>query len=192
MICYAEGTDDVPELCDDCWVQTHDPALWREVERRRTMDTAAKMHAVLTQLLEQHGVDANESDLFLWLTLPTHPERLIIERIDERYLSVALAQVEPLGYFRLEPQMFFATDAAGWTPIHLDGTEAVSDLTAFAEAWAQQILEEGWLEHGEKLPDPPWVANAEALWASMYADEDVLDDAATEAGEEELCEDVPF
>lgn len=191
-VCYAEGTDDDPNLCDDCWVQTHDPALWWEVERRRTMDTAVKLQAVITHLLEQHGIDVRASDLFLWIVLPEHTERLIIERIDERYLSVALARTEQLGYFMIAPQLFFSTDTTGWTPIHVDGVEPVDDLTQFAEAWAQQILEEGWLEHGEKLPDPPWVANAEALWASMYEDEDLPDDAAMEVGEEERCDDMPF
>lgn len=23
LVCYAEGTDDHPELCDDCWVSTY-------------------------------------------------------------------------------------------------------------------------------------------------------------------------
>lgn len=156
------------------------------------MQTTPKMQMVITQLLEQHGIDVGESDLFLWLALPTHSERLIIERIDERYLSVALAQVEPLGYCRLAPQLFLVTDTAGWTPIHLDGAEAVSDLTAFAEAWTQRMLDEGWLEHGEKLPDPPWVVNAEALWASMYEAEDAPADAVQNAGEEERCDNVPF
>lgn len=191
-VCYAEGTDNDPDLCDDCWVQTHDPAWWREVERRRAMDTAIKMQAVITQLLEQHGIEVNESDLFLWLVLPEHTERLIIERIDERYLSVALARAERLGYFTLAPQLFFATDATGWTPIHLDGVAPVDDLTQFAEAWAERLLAEGWLERSEQLPDPPWVGDEEALWASMYADADEADDPATRAGEEELCDDVPF
>ena len=56
------------------------------------MDTVAKMQAVITHLLEQHGIPVSESDLFLWLALPGRTERLIIERIDERYLSVALAR----------------------------------------------------------------------------------------------------
>ncbi len=191
-VCYAEGTTDEPELCDDCWVQTHDPALWREVERRRAMDTAAKMQAVITQLLAQHGIAGSESDLFLWLALPAHTERLIIERIDEWYLSVALARMEPLGYFRLEPQLFFATDATGWTPIQLDSAEAVGDLTQFAEAWAERLLEEGWLAYGQKLPEPPWVVNEEALWASVF-EPDHMDDLGEAPGEEEaLCDDVPF
>src|SRR5690349_13429275 len=125
-VCYAEGTDDDPDLCDDCWVQTHDPAWWQAVERRRAMDIAVKMQAVITRLLEQHGVDVNEADLFLWLALPAHTERLIIERIDERYLSVALARAESLGYVTLPPQLFFSTEVAGWTPIHLDGVEPVN------------------------------------------------------------------
>jgi hypothetical protein len=191
-VCYAEGTDDDLDLCDDCWVQTHDPVWWREVERRRAMDTAVKMQAVITQVLEQHGIDVRESDLFLWLILPEHRERLIIERIDERYLSVALARAEQLGYFTMAPQLFFSTDTTGWTPIHLDGAEATDDLMQFAEAWAQQMLDEGWLEHGEQRPDPPWVVNQEALWASMYDDADEVDDPATESEEEESCDDIPF
>ncbi len=190
-ICYAEGTDDDPDLCDDCWVQTHDPALWREVERRRAMDTAAKMQAVITQLLEQHSIDVRESDLFLWLALPVHTERLIIERIDEWYLSVALAQAERLGYFTLAPQLFFVTDASGWTPIHLDGVASVNDLTGFAEVWAQRLLDEGWLEQGEKLPEPVWVGNEEALWASVFEPDDDIPDRETRE-EEEACDDVPF
>ncbi len=189
-VCYAEGIDDDPDLCDDCWVQTHDPAWWQEVERRRMMQMAPKMQTVITALLEQHSIDVSESDLFLWLALPEQTEQLIIERIDERYLSVTLARAESLGYFTLVPQLFFSTEAAGWTPIHLDGAEPVNDLTSFAEAWAQRILEEGWLDRGEQLPDPPWVVNAEALWASMYEDEP--DDPATRAGEEESCDDIPF
>lgn len=192
MVCYAEGTDNDIDLCDDCWVQTHEPALWREVERRRAMDAATKMQAVITQLLEQHGFAVNESDAFLWLALPERTERLIIERIDERYLSVALAQAETLGYFTLAPQLFFVTDASGWTPIYLDGVETVDDLTQFAEAWAQRLLDEGWLAHGEQLPEPAWVVEQEALWASVF-DPDDMDDLGGEPGEEEeLCDDVPF
>ena len=154
------------------------------------MDTAVKMQAVITHLLEQHSIDVSVSDLFLWLALPERPERLIIERIDERYLSVALARAKRLGYFTLVPQLFFATDVTGWMPIHLDGVESVDDLTGFAEAWAERLLDEGWLERSEKLPVPPWVGDEEALWASMYEDEP--DDPATRTGEEELCDDVPF
>ncbi len=153
------------------------------------MDTASKMQTVITALLEQHGIAVQESEAFLWLALPEHTERLIIERIDERYLSVALAHAERFGYFTLAPQLFFTTDATGWTPIHLDGAEAMGDLTQFAEAWAQRLLAEGWLEQGERLPEPPWLVNQEALWASVFEDDDEL---ATAPGEEDLCNDVPF
>jgi len=189
-ICYAEGTDDDSELCDDCWVQTHDPALWREIERRRAMDTAVKMQAVITQLLEQHGIAVSTSDWFLWLALPEHTERLIIERIDERYLSVALAWMKQLGYFTMAPHLFFCTDAAGWTPIHLDGAEIVDDLTQFAEAWAERILAEGWLTQAEKLPEPPWQVDQAALWASGFDDDD--DGPDLEGWQEDDRCDIPF
>ena len=154
------------------------------------MQTASKMQTVITALLEQHGIAVQESEAFLWLALPEHTERLIIERIDERYLSVALARAESFGYFTLAPQLFFSTDASGWTPIHLDGAEAVDDLTQFAEVWAQRLLAEGWLAQGEQLPEPPWLVNQEALWASVFDDEP--EDSVTEWGEEDLCNDVPF
>lgn len=155
------------------------------------MDTAPKMQAMITHLLEQHSIDVNEAGAFLWLALPEHTERLIIERIDERYLSVTLAWTESLGYFRLEPQLFFATDATGWMPIHLDGAEFVDDLVGFAEAWAQRLLAESWLEQGEKLPEPSWVVNEEALWARVF-DEDQPNNEARVLSEEEPCDDVPF
>ena len=105
------------------------------------MDTVVKMQAVITQLLAQHGIDVSESDLFLWLTLPAHTERLIIERIDERYLSMALASAEQLGYFTMAPQLFFSTDATGWTPIHLDGVERMLFLRAGEVAHYQRNAE---------------------------------------------------
>lgn len=155
------------------------------------MQMAPKMQTVITALLAQHSIDESESDLFLWLALPEQTEQLIIERIDERYLSVALARAESLGYFTLAPQLFFSTDAAGWTPIHLDAVEPVDDLTQFAEAWAERILAEGWLARSEHLLDSPWVINREALWTSMY-DEDEPDDLATDAREEDRWADMPF
>ena len=156
------------------------------------MKTAPQLQHILTQLLEKHGIALSDPAAFLWLALPAHTERLIIERIDARYLSVALAWAATCGALTLAPQLFFATAAAGWTPIHLDGAERVGDLTGFAEAWAQRLLAEGWLTQAEKLPEPPWVGAEEALWASVYNDDDEPDDPATRAGEEESCDDVPF
>jgi len=189
-VCYAEGTDNDPDVCDDCWVQIHYPAYAGEQPRRPTRQTAPAMQRVITQLLEQHGIDVNEADAFLWLALPGQAERLIIERIDERYLSVALAHPDGASYFTLAPDVFFATDATGWTPVYGDGVETGSDLTPFAEAWAARILAEGWLTQAEKLPEPPWQAAQDALWASVLGAEPK--DSATGAGTEELCDDVPF
>ncbi len=42
------------------------------------MQPVSKMQTVITALLEQHGIEVSESDLFLWLALPEHTERLII------------------------------------------------------------------------------------------------------------------
>lgn len=191
-ICFAEGTDDEPTLCDDCWLKKHDPVLWQEVERRRAMQATPKLQRVVTQLLKQYGGDVNVADVFLWLVLPAHSEQLIIERIDEHYLSVALAWAEQLGYFALDPQLFFCTDTTGWTPIHADSSEPIADLTQFAEAWAQRILDEGWLEQSIQLPDPVWVVDAETLWASMYEDKGLIVIPPAQVEEEELCDDLLF
>lgn len=191
-ICFAEGTDDDPTLCDDCWLQKHDPLLWQEVERNRAMQKTPTLQRVITQLLKLYGRDVNVADVFLWLTLPAHPEQLIIERIDERYLSLVLAWPQQLGYFALEPQLFCCTDATGWTPIHVDSREPIADLTEFAEAWAERILDEGWLEQSVQLPDPVWVVDAEILWASMYEEEEGTPIFPTKAEEEEPCDDLLF
>lgn len=151
------------------------------------MQVTAKMQAVITQLLEQHGIDGNEVEAFLWLALPACTERLIIERINARYLSVALARPEGDGYFTLAPEVFFTTDTSGWRPVHLDGSEPVTDLVSFVEAWAERILAEGWLTQAEQLPEPPWQVDQVALWASGCDD-----GPACEAWEEDEPCDIPF
>lgn len=149
------------------------------------MATATKMQTVITQLLERHGIDGMTTDAFLWLALPGLDEQLMIERIDEHYVSVALAGTEELGYFNLVLQLFFVTDATGWTPIHVDGAKPPDGLIHFAEAWAMRILDEGWLEQGEKQPEP-LEGQAEGAYLA-HADE-----PASPSGKEELCEDLPF
>jgi hypothetical protein len=153
------------------------------------MKTAPQLQHIITQLLEKHGIAQNDPAAFLWLTCPAHTEQLIIERIDARYLSVALAGATARDAFTLAPQLFLATDTAGWTPIQLDGAEAGGDLPQFAEAWAQRIHAEGWLERGERLPTPLWVGNEEALWASVFdgaADDDGKADPPA-GNKEALC-----
>ena len=155
------------------------------------MKMIAKMQAIITHLLEKQGLDVTEPTTFLWLALPGRAERLVIERIDLRYLSVALAHTAAADAFSQDPQLFFATAATGWTPIHGEGAAAVGDLTRFAEAWAQRILDEGWLERGEPLPEPPWAVTPEPPWVSMTNDEEQDNPDAAPGSQEEPC-DLPF
>ncbi len=155
------------------------------------MKTAPQLQHILTQLLEKHGIALSDPAAFLWLALPAHTERLIIERIDGRYLSLALAHAAQTGHSSQDPQLFFATDATGWTPIHLDGAEPGGDLTQFAEAWAARLLAEGWLTQGERLPEPPWVGDEEALWASVFDGADD-DHTQTEENQADVAADLPF
>jgi len=155
------------------------------------MKTAPQMQQMITHLLEAHGIALSDPAAFLWLALPGRAERLVIERIDGRYLSLALAHAAQTSNSSQDPQLFFATAAAGWTPIHLDGAEPVGDLTQFAEAWAQRLLVEGWLTRAEKLPEPPWVGDEEALWASVF-DGDDDDHTQTEENQADEAGDLPF
>lgn len=191
-VCYAEGTDDDRTICDDCWVTIHYPQYTAEQPRGTTLLTAPVMQRVITQLLEQQGINVTDPMAFLWLALPEHPERLIIERVEERYLSVALAHPEGDGYFTLAPEVYFVTDVAGWKPIPFGNTKTTEALTRFVEAWAGRIEAEGWLTTAVALPEPPWqVDNKDAPWPGMFEDGDDICFDPDQGQEEELC-DIPF
>jgi hypothetical protein len=191
MICYAEGTDNDPDVCDDCWVAIHYPQYAADQPSSMTLLTAPAMQRVITQLLEQHGIDVSDPTAFLWLALPEQDERLIIERINEHYLSVALAKPDGDGYFTLAPEVYFVTDATGWKPLLFGHAKISAALTRFAEAWAARIEAEGWLTQAVALPEPAWQVVQDPPWRNTLDDGDDVCFGLYKEQEEALC-DLPF
>jgi hypothetical protein len=189
-VCYAEGTDNDPAVCDDCWVVIHYPQ-YAEEQRRTTLLTVPAMQRVITQLLAQHGIEATDPQAFLWLALPEREERLIIERINEHYLSVALAHPDGSGYFTLAPEVYFTTGVTGWKPIPFGHAKTAEALTRFVEAWAARIAAEGWLTQAVALPEPAWQVVQDPPWRNTFDDRDDVCFASNKEREEASC-DLPF
>lgn len=191
IVCCAEGTDNDPDVCDDCWVAIHYPPYAEDQPSRMTLLTAPAMQRVITQLLEQHGIDASDPTAFLWLALPEQAARLIIERINEHYLSVALAHPDGNGYFTLAPEVYFGTDATGWKPMPFGHAKTPEALTRFAEAWAGRIEAAGWLTQAVALPEPPWQVDQDPPWRNTFDAADDVGFVPNKEQEEASC-DLPF
>ena len=69
-VCYAEGTDNDPDICDDCWVAVHYPQYAEDQSSSMTLLTAPAMQRVITQLLEQQTSVHEEG-----MTFPTRRSR---------------------------------------------------------------------------------------------------------------------
>jgi hypothetical protein len=139
------------------------------------MKVCPKMQAVIEQLATKHRVALTEPGAHLRLDMPGF-DRLCIERIGRQRISVAHF-FETQGYLLPEPDVVFFVDSHDeWMPI--DITQSVSGwrtyvelsedathilrsdkagqatLAAFCETWAQNLREQGWLEHGVKHEQP--------------------------------------
>ena len=132
------------------------------------MKTSPKMQRVIEQLTKKHSLNLSQAGAHLRLTMPGY-HRLVIENIGLRCVSVA-HYFEQNGDLVADPDVVFFTGYSEWVPIEitqvmgiyrryaeLDETEQAivrlnlcgqADLAAFTEEWAQNILEQGWLEQG--------------------------------------------
>jgi len=143
------------------------------------------MKQVIGQLCAKHGIDLTRQRDHIRLDMEGF-DRLCIEVIAPSAISVA-HYFEMNGDLVAEPDIVFFVDVAGeWIPIEItqsmtgwkrvaefseDGTKIVryrqreqADIASFAEDWAQNIADQGWLESGQRhvykheLQDdePPW------------------------------------
>lgn len=133
------------------------------------MQVCPQMTAVITAIAGKHDVDLQHIGAHLRLDMPGF-DRLCIERIGPRCISVA-HYFEMNGDFVAEPEIvFFVESARIWFPIFISQsltgwreyaeltdagtkivrymTQAQQDLAEFAEMWAQNIKDQGWLEDG--------------------------------------------
>jgi len=133
------------------------------------MKTSKKMQEVITQLAEKHGLDLTNKGTCLRLHMP-HYDRLVVEVLHDNLISVAHVY-EPRPDVRVaDPGIVFFTGYGPWIPVEVnqriggyriyavlstDFEDVVSllkerqaDLASFAEMWAQNIEDQGWLEEG--------------------------------------------
>lgn len=149
------------------------------------MQACPQMKAVISALAAQHNVDLSRRGVHFHLDLPGF-DRLCIERIDCRRISVA-HYFELNGDLAPEPDILFWINGAGdWIPVEIsqsltgwrvyarlnDDASAIvqirpksqRDLAAFAELWAQNLREQGWLEALTPPNPPPTPHFGVAVW----------------------------
>lgn len=135
------------------------------------MKTCPKMREIVGKLCEKHGIDLNQVRATIRLNLPGF-DRLCIERIASNAVSVA-HYFEMNGDLVPEPDIVFFVDEWGeWLPIEItqsmtgwtrvvefneDGDKIMryrpdeqADIASFAETWAQNLIDQGWLTEGER------------------------------------------
>ena len=133
------------------------------------MKTCLQMQQVVEHLAQKHGVELSQVGVYFCLNLPG-TERLYVETISARRISVA-HYFEMNGDLVPDPDVvFFITDKGDWAPIgitqsfggwrsyvkmRMDGNgieaydrEGQADLADFADVWAQNLADQGWLECG--------------------------------------------
>jgi hypothetical protein len=135
------------------------------------MKTSPKMQAVIVQLARRHGLDLTQVGAYLRLDLPGY-DRLVIESIGSQQVSVA-HYFEANGDLVAEPDVVFFTGSGPWIPIAITQTlggyrsyaqlaqdgrqiqrlerQGQAELAAFTEVWAQNLMDQGWLERGQQF-----------------------------------------
>jgi putative heme degradation protein len=135
------------------------------------MKTCPKMREIVGKLCEKHGIDLNQVRATIRLDMEGF-DRLCIERVTSNAVSVA-HYFEMNGDVVPEPDIVFFIDEWGeWIPVEItqsmtgwtrvvefDDTgdkimryraDEQADIAAFAELWAQNITDQGWLTEGKK------------------------------------------
>ena len=96
----------------------------------------------------------------------------MIERINDTQLSIGFTREEGDQDYLLAPEIVFFTDEKGWLPLRAFPGNGARGITGLADDLAQLIEQEGWLDHGQKLPDPPWLSTQEVPWLNVTAEAD--------------------
>lgn len=138
------------------------------------MKPAPKMRQIIAQLAHKHGVNLDTVGADLRLDMPDY-DRLVIRRQGPQHLAVAHF-FDAHGSLVPDPAVTFWVQPHAWLPIaithaltglqsyvqvSLDGSTILgyhrakqADLAQFVEVWAQNLIDQGWLEQGIKYEDP--------------------------------------
>ena len=154
-VCCAEGTDNDPELCDDCWLEVQ-------------AQPCPKMQHLLEQLLSKHGCNLQEAGLELWLALPNSKERLLIAGLSSQRLGVTHCVVETAEQLSLDLDLVFVVYETQLEPVELchsfdighcyfqatgeDANHGEVDLVRFSEYLADLLEAHRWVIDGHRLP----------------------------------------
>jgi hypothetical protein len=134
------------------------------------MKASPKMQTIVTQLAQRYHIDLSQVGAHLRLELPGY-DRLVMEAIGGQRVSVA-HYFELNGDLVADPDVVFFTGDGRWLPMEI--TQALggyrryaelanddqqldcldprgqADLAAFAEFWAQNLRDQGWLARGQR------------------------------------------
>jgi hypothetical protein len=132
------------------------------------------MQKVALRLATDREVDLLAPDAQLTLVLPRQPIQLQLRQLRDDRIAVTRYVVDETGHLVADPDLVFRVHGQGaWYPEEVlyslqawdeymqvmravdrqfDGTEDEMDLVLFTEYWAQRLVEEGWLDHGQILP----------------------------------------
>jgi hypothetical protein len=136
------------------------------------MQPSSAMQQIIQLLAKRHGADLSQAGAYLRLTLEGY-DPLVIESV--RHSRVVVAHYfASHGDLVPDPSVtFFTADPTGWIPMGItqvlggsrsyatltgDGTRLVcispsrqADLAEFTEMWAQNLVDQQWLAHGQPL-----------------------------------------
>lgn len=134
-----------------------------------------QMEQIFKDIAACHDVDWTKPGAQLHLAIPGRAERWLLLNLDGKRFSVGSYLVEPNGILTPDVDMVFEMHAVGWEPIELlysheafatflqdahEGQLPVFDadgnlyFDTFTEYWAEQLRAQGWVEHGQPVPDP--------------------------------------
>jgi hypothetical protein len=147
------------------------------------MKPCPKMQYIVEQLAQKHGIELSVAGAHFRLDLEGF-DRLVVENISQQRMLVAHYFAQNGDLVPDPAIVFFTGHASGWIPLGIthaltgprtyvrmspDGRlvfdydlERQAELADFAELWAQNLQEQGWLENG-----------INHVWVTPSADADV-------------------
>jgi hypothetical protein len=173
------------------------------------MKPSPKMQEVISAIAAKYGLNMRQQGAHVRLTMP-HYDPLVIEVLHEHLVNVAHLY-EPRPDIRIaDPAIAFFTGYDLWVPVEVtqriggyriyatlsddmgDITgvlpTAQADLADFAEMWAENIVEQRWLEQGMVNIAAKIGVDGERRWPEPTVDDPDEDQVEAWLMDVELCE----
>lgn len=139
------------------------------------MPFASNLQQFVEQIERKYEVDLSQVGGYVCIALPSSSDYLLLHRPDTEHFYLARVVEGGDTYFIPDPDVLVYTGPEGWLPVEILFSEAEwqqflrtqsvktgaqeqdgsnTDMIDFADTWAQRLLEDGWLAHGEKVDRP--------------------------------------